>query len=114
MYVEIYEIKTPCSAVYVIRHKRATDKFESEDKITALTKNIPLIKTYPSQDCDLNLDYKMAPFSEFFIYSINALSDLSSFTIVHIQQPNLELPVTGILSLSISPITLCSSPRFSP
>ena len=46
--------------------------------------------------------------------SIKALSDLSSFTIVHIQQPKREFPVTGILSLSISPMTLCSSPRFSP
>src|SRR5699024_8057290 len=47
-------------------------------------------------------------------WSIKFCKDLSSLTIVQHQQPNLELPVTGILSLSICPITLCSSPISSP
>ena len=45
---------------------------------------------------------------------IKFCKDLSSLTIVQHQQPKRELPVTGILSLSTSPRTLFSSPKFSP
>ena len=45
---------------------------------------------------------------------IKFFNDLSSLTIVQIQQPNRELPVTFMLSLSTCPTTLSSSPKFSP
>ena len=45
---------------------------------------------------------------------IKFCKDLSSLTIVQHQHPKRELPVTGILSRSTSPRTLCSSPILSP